>query len=105
MPLKAGMSVQKAGVEMCCSCRNLMDSDPLCSLEVGVRAEAYQEEGPNRHINSAFMTFEVLDKSGKPCNLPRIRPEPVVSLQTKMIFGKHQLRMQTRNITYFINGL
>lgn len=51
----------------------------LCSLEVGVRAEAYQEEGPNRHINSAFMTFEVLDKSGKPCALPRIRPEPVVS--------------------------
>ncbi|KAM9322596.1 acyl-coenzyme A thioesterase 11-like isoform 2-T2 [Pholidichthys leucotaenia] len=46
------------------------------SMEVGVRAEAYQEEGPNRHINSAFMTFEVLDKCGKPCTLPRIRPEP-----------------------------
>lgn len=45
------------------------------SLEVGVRAEAYQEEGPNRHINSAFMIFEVLDDSGKPCTLPRIRPE------------------------------
>lgn len=47
------------------------------SMEVGVRAEAYQEEGPNRHINSAFMTFEVLGKDGKPCTLPRIRPEPV----------------------------
>ncbi|XP_032421573.1 acyl-coenzyme A thioesterase 11-like isoform X2 [Xiphophorus hellerii] len=47
------------------------------SLEVGVRAEAYQQEGPNRHINSAFMTFEVLDDSGKPCTLPRIRPEPL----------------------------
>lgn len=47
------------------------------SMEVGVRAEAYQEEGPNRHINSAFMNFEVLDKNGKPCMLPRIRPEPV----------------------------
>uniref|UniRef100_A0A3B4TGM3 Acyl-CoA thioesterase 11 n=1 Tax=Seriola dumerili TaxID=41447 RepID=A0A3B4TGM3_SERDU len=47
------------------------------SLEVGVRAEAYQEEGPNRHINSAFMTFEVLDDHGKPCMLPRIRPEPL----------------------------
>ncbi|KAM8838613.1 acyl-coenzyme A thioesterase 11 [Synchiropus picturatus] len=46
------------------------------SMEVGVRAEAYQEEGPNRHINSAFMTFEVLDQQGKPCLLPRIRPEP-----------------------------
>ncbi|KAM4551079.1 acyl-coenzyme A thioesterase 11-like isoform 2-T2 [Odontesthes bonariensis] len=46
------------------------------SMEVGVRAEAYREEGPNRHINSAFMTFEVLDDSGKPCPLPQIRPEP-----------------------------
>lgn len=47
------------------------------SMEVGVRAEAYQEEGPNRHINSAFMTFEVLDDQGKLCTLPRIRPEPL----------------------------
>uniref|UniRef100_A0AAQ5Z5K1 Acyl-CoA thioesterase 11 n=1 Tax=Amphiprion ocellaris TaxID=80972 RepID=A0AAQ5Z5K1_AMPOC len=47
------------------------------SMEVGVRAEAYHEEGPNRHINSAFMTFEVLDDHGKPCTLPRIRPEPL----------------------------
>ncbi|AWP04746.1 putative acyl-coenzyme A thioesterase 11-like [Scophthalmus maximus] len=47
------------------------------SIEVGVRAEAYQEEGPNRHINSAFMIFEVLDDHRKPCTLPRIRPEPL----------------------------
>ncbi|XP_054600429.1 acyl-coenzyme A thioesterase 11 isoform X2 [Nothobranchius furzeri] len=47
------------------------------SMEVGVRAEAYQQEGPNRHINSAFMTFEVLDDGRKPCTLPRIRPEPL----------------------------
>lgn len=55
----------------------------FCSIEVGVRAEAYQEEGPNRHINSAFMNFEVLDNHGKPCTLPRIRPEPLVSQATK----------------------
>ncbi|KAL3987834.1 ficolin [Sarotherodon galilaeus] len=47
------------------------------SMEVGVRAEAYHEEGPNRHINSAFMTFEVLDDGGKPRTLPRLRPEPL----------------------------
>uniref|UniRef100_A0A3Q2DA41 Acyl-CoA thioesterase 11 n=1 Tax=Cyprinodon variegatus TaxID=28743 RepID=A0A3Q2DA41_CYPVA len=47
------------------------------SLEVGVRAEAYLEEGLSRHINSAFMIFEVLDSSGKPCALLRIRPEPL----------------------------
>uniref|UniRef100_A0A8C3G797 Acyl-CoA thioesterase 11 n=1 Tax=Cyclopterus lumpus TaxID=8103 RepID=A0A8C3G797_CYCLU len=47
------------------------------SMEVGVRAEAYHEEGPNRHINSAFMIFEVLDDHRKLCTLPRIRPEPL----------------------------
>lgn len=49
------------------------------SMEVGVCAEAYQGGEPLRHINSAFMTFEVLDSDRKPCTLPRIRPEPVVS--------------------------
>lgn len=49
------------------------------SMEVGVCAEAYQGAGALRHINSAFMTFEVLDKDRKPRTLPRIRPEPVVS--------------------------
>uniref|UniRef100_A0AAX7SMC0 Acyl-CoA thioesterase 11b n=1 Tax=Astatotilapia calliptera TaxID=8154 RepID=A0AAX7SMC0_ASTCA len=47
------------------------------SMEVGVCAEAYQGGEPLRHINSAFMTFEVLDSDRKPCTLPRIRPEPV----------------------------
>ncbi|XP_061744194.1 acyl-coenzyme A thioesterase 11b [Nerophis ophidion] len=47
------------------------------SMEVGVCAEAYQGGEPQRHINSAFMTFEVLDGDRKPCTLPRIRPEPV----------------------------
>lgn len=51
------------------------------SIEVGVRAEAYQEEGPNRHINSAFMIFEVLDDQGKPRTLPRIRPEPLEGMR------------------------
>uniref|UniRef100_A0A674CZW5 Acyl-CoA thioesterase 11 n=1 Tax=Salmo trutta TaxID=8032 RepID=A0A674CZW5_SALTR len=47
------------------------------SMEVGVCAEAYQGEEPLRHINSAFMTFEIRDREGKPCMLPRIRPEPL----------------------------
>lgn len=47
------------------------------SMEVGVCAKAYQGKEPLRHINSAFMTFEVLDKDRKLCTLPRIRPEPV----------------------------
>ncbi|KAJ3594810.1 hypothetical protein NHX12_004115 [Muraenolepis orangiensis] len=47
------------------------------SMEVGVHAEAYRGGGPNRHINSAFMIFEVLDDLGNPRTLPRIRPEPL----------------------------
>ncbi|KAM9762355.1 acyl-coenzyme A thioesterase 11b isoform 2-T2 [Menidia menidia] len=47
------------------------------SMEVGVCAEAYQGREPLRHINSAFMTFEVLDADRKPRTLPRLRPEPV----------------------------
>ncbi|KAI7810158.1 Acyl-CoA thioesterase 11 [Triplophysa rosa] len=46
------------------------------SMEVGVCAEAYQGEEPLRHINSAFMTFEVLDENGRPRPLPTIKPEP-----------------------------
>ncbi|XP_051556949.1 acyl-coenzyme A thioesterase 11-like isoform X2 [Myxocyprinus asiaticus] len=46
------------------------------SMEVGVCAEAYQGEEPLRHINSAFMTFEVLDENGRPRPLPPIKPEP-----------------------------
>ncbi|KAK7145804.1 hypothetical protein R3I93_013516 [Phoxinus phoxinus] len=47
------------------------------SMEVGVCAKAYQGGEPLRHINTAFMNFEVLDNDRKPCTLPRIRPEPV----------------------------
>lgn len=50
----------------------------FCSMEVGVCAEAYYGDEPLRHINSAFMTFEVLDEKGRPRPLPPIKPEPHV---------------------------
>lgn len=49
-------------------------------MEVGVSAEAYGQEmsvSP-RHINSAFMTFVVLDQEGHPRTLPMVAPEPGV---------------------------
>ncbi|NWV15383.1 ACO11 thioesterase, partial [Ptilonorhynchus violaceus] len=48
------------------------------SMEVGVSAEAYDQEmsGSPRHINSAFMTFVVLDQEGHPRTLPMVAPEP-----------------------------
>nr|XP_033772782.1 acyl-coenzyme A thioesterase 11 [Geotrypetes seraphini] len=47
------------------------------SMEVGVCVEAYSQEGEvsRRHINSAFMSFVVLDEKNRPCILPRIKPE------------------------------
>uniref|UniRef100_A0A8B9FNR6 Acyl-CoA thioesterase 11 n=1 Tax=Amazona collaria TaxID=241587 RepID=A0A8B9FNR6_9PSIT len=47
------------------------------SMEVGVCAEAYGQEMSisRRHINSAFMTFVVLDQEGRPRSLPMLAPE------------------------------
>lgn len=51
------------------------------SMEVGVCVEAYRQEAETqrRHINSAFMTFAVLDAENQPRKLPWIRPQPGVS--------------------------
>nr|XP_016774472.2 acyl-coenzyme A thioesterase 11 isoform X5 [Pan troglodytes] len=48
------------------------------SMEVGVCVEAYRQEAEThrRHINSAFMTFVVLDADDQPQLLPWIRPQP-----------------------------
>ncbi|XP_049735300.1 acyl-coenzyme A thioesterase 11 isoform X1 [Loxodonta africana] len=48
------------------------------SMEVGVCVEAYRQgaETHRRHINSAFMTFVVLDADDQPQKLPWIRPQP-----------------------------
>lgn len=50
-------------------------------MEVGVCVEAYRQEAEShrRHINSAFMTFVVLDADDQPRTLPWIRPQPGVS--------------------------
>ncbi|XP_033007940.1 acyl-coenzyme A thioesterase 11 isoform X2 [Lacerta agilis] len=48
------------------------------SMEVGVCVEAYRHEMEvsRRHINSAFMTFVVLNDEGQPRTLPMLKPEP-----------------------------
>ncbi|XP_021573160.1 acyl-coenzyme A thioesterase 11 [Carlito syrichta] len=48
------------------------------SMEVGVCVEAYRQEAETqrRHINSAFMTFVVLNADDQPQLLPWIRPQP-----------------------------
>ncbi|KAJ8012304.1 hypothetical protein DPEC_G00067270 [Dallia pectoralis] len=69
------------------------------SMEVGVCAEAYQGEEPLRHINSAFMTFEVRDSDGKPCTLPRIRPEPLDGLRRyQEAIARRKIRLDRKYI-------
>ncbi|MEE6495645.1 hypothetical protein FKM82_002102 [Ascaphus truei] len=48
------------------------------SMEVGVCVEAFCHEVGvlRRHVNSAFMTFMVLDENNHPCVLPQIKPGP-----------------------------
>ncbi|KAK1801428.1 hypothetical protein P4O66_022693, partial [Electrophorus voltai] len=78
------------------------------SMEVGVCAEAYQGGEPLRHINSAFMTFEVLDHNKEPCTLPRIRPEPMdgrrrfqeAIARKKIRLDRLCKRVYTRNNTF-----
>ncbi|MEE6495647.1 hypothetical protein FKM82_002102 [Ascaphus truei] len=50
------------------------------SMEVGVCVEAFCHEVGvlRRHVNSAFMTFMVLDENNHPCVLPQIKPGPGV---------------------------
>lgn len=67
-------------------------------------AEAYQGREPLRHINSAFMTFEVLDRSWKPKTLPRIRPEPVVSLILPSVGLKTHFREQICKMSILTQG-
>ncbi|XP_078012783.1 acyl-coenzyme A thioesterase 11-like [Phascolarctos cinereus] len=47
------------------------------SMEVGVCVEAYRQEMEScrRHLNSAFMTFVVLDGDDQPITLPWIQPQ------------------------------
>lgn len=74
-----------------------------CSMEVGVCAEAYQGREPLRHINSAFMTFEVLDSEGKTCTLPHIRPEPVVSFPNILFLRLRDEVCEWRRTLYLNN--
>ncbi|XP_030631747.1 acyl-coenzyme A thioesterase 11 [Chanos chanos] len=69
------------------------------SMEVGVRAEAYQGDEPVRHVNSAFMVYEVLDEHGRPCTLPPIRPEPLEGgRRYKEAIARRKIRLDRKYI-------
>ncbi len=46
------------------------------SMEVGVRVETeHLQTGERRHTNSCYLTFVAVDSSGKPMEVPSIKPE------------------------------
>lgn len=46
------------------------------SMEVGVRVEAEDLlTGRRRHTNSCYLTFVAVDQSGRPVEVPELRPE------------------------------
>lgn len=46
------------------------------SMEIGVRVVAENSHtGERRHVLSAYFTFVALDDAGKPCRVPRVRPQ------------------------------
>lgn len=63
----------------------LLPSLPFCSVEVGVRVEAFDcqewSEGRGRHINSAFLIYNAVDDKEDPVTFPRIKPMSKVSYQ------------------------
>lgn len=46
------------------------------SMEVGVRVEAEDlQSGNRRHTNSCYLTFVAVDRSGRPIEVPELKPE------------------------------
>lgn len=46
------------------------------SMEVGVRVEAEDlQSGNRRHTNSCYLTFVAVDRSGRPVEVPALKPE------------------------------
>src|SRR5262245_31683254 len=46
------------------------------SMEIGVRVEAEDlQTGKRRHTNSCYLTFVAVDRSGRPIEVPDLKPE------------------------------
>lgn len=46
------------------------------SMEIGVRVEAEDlQSGKRRHTNSCYLTFVAVDRSGRPIEVPDLKPE------------------------------
>jgi acyl-CoA hydrolase len=45
-------------------------------MEVGVRVEAEDlQSGNRRHTNSCYLTFVAVDRTGRPTEVPELKPE------------------------------
>jgi acyl-CoA hydrolase len=52
------------------------------SMEVGIRVEAEDLlSGKRRHTNSCYMTFVAVDRTGRPIEVPDLKPESPVEIR------------------------
>ena len=65
------------------------------SMEIGVRVEAerWDETGPRRHTNTAYLVYVGLDEHGKPREVP---PVVIGSDKDRQRFREAEIRRETR---------
>jgi len=70
------------------------------SMEVGVRVEAEDLlSGLRRHTNSCYMTFVAVDRSGRPIEVPALRPETEQELRRHTAAeARRRRRLEERQI-------
>ena len=68
------------------------------SMEVGVRVEAEDLiSGARRHTNSAYLTFVAIDRSGRPVEVPALRPEtPIEERRYRAAQERRRVRLAER---------
>ena len=63
------------------------------SMEVGVRVEAEDlQTGKRRHTNSCYLTFVAVDRSGRPTEVPELKPETPDEIRRNHAAGERRRR-------------
>ena len=63
------------------------------SMEIGVRVEAEDlQTGMRRHTNSCYLTFVAVDRSGRPIEVPELKPETPDEIRRNQAAGERRRR-------------
>ena len=68
------------------------------SMEIGVRVETEDlQTGSRRHTNSCYLTFVAVDSSGRPIEVPKLKPElPDEVRRYEAAVARRQRRLEER---------